>query len=254
MGTDIHFFAQLRDADGKWRTQGPESKYNDEETDWPNGEGHFYNDRNYDVFAMLANVRNGRGFAGIKTGGGFDVIDEPRGIPDDIDDPRLRKYLAGLHTQSWLGLDDLLWWDWTQVADHQGVVNFQEWASFAIRGKPDGWSGSVSGQSVRHFNSQAFDKAWDATRKELGLRPETKPYALMKGETAAAEHFHRHLGVGFGQSAYTLVKWREPYHDSAGSFWQSTMPRLLALRLQRQPLYGVEGDTTDVRVVFGFDS
>jgi len=39
--------------------------------------------RNYNWFAVLADVRNGRGFAGIKTGEGFDPIADPKGFPSD---------------------------------------------------------------------------------------------------------------------------------------------------------------------------
>lgn len=68
MGTDIHSVAQVR-KDGKWLTVLQDVC----------GDG-----RNYDTFAMLANVRNGRGFAGVKTGDGFPFIAEPRGLPDDF--------------------------------------------------------------------------------------------------------------------------------------------------------------------------
>jgi len=37
---------------------------------WKNA-GEIDGNRNYDLFAILANVRNGHGFAGIKTGGGI---------------------------------------------------------------------------------------------------------------------------------------------------------------------------------------
>jgi len=39
--------------------------------------------RNYDWFSVLANVRNGYGFAGIKTGEGFKVIAQPKGFPSN---------------------------------------------------------------------------------------------------------------------------------------------------------------------------
>ena len=43
----------------------------------------WFGDRNYDLFAMLANLRNGVGFAGRRRGEVLDPIDEPRGIPED---------------------------------------------------------------------------------------------------------------------------------------------------------------------------
>jgi hypothetical protein len=46
--------------------------------------------RNYDWFAILADVRNGRGFAGVSTGEGFNVTAMPKGLPDDISDEGIK--------------------------------------------------------------------------------------------------------------------------------------------------------------------
>lgn len=69
MGTDIHSIAQVK-RDGKWTTVAI---------------GIAGDIRSYDTFAMLANVRNGRGFAGVRTSTGFPVIHKPRGLPNDLD-------------------------------------------------------------------------------------------------------------------------------------------------------------------------
>lgn len=68
MGTDIHSIAQVK-RDGQWVTVAI---------------GIAGDQRNYNTFAMLANVRNGRGFAGCWTSTGFPVIHEPRGLPKDL--------------------------------------------------------------------------------------------------------------------------------------------------------------------------
>ena len=68
MGTDIHSIAQVK-RDGQWVTVAI---------------GIAGDQRNYNTFAMLANVRNGRGFAGCWTSTGFPVIHEPRGLPSDL--------------------------------------------------------------------------------------------------------------------------------------------------------------------------
>ena len=68
MGTDIHSIAQVK-RDGQWVTVAI-SVAGDQ--------------RNYNTFAMLANVRNGRCFAGCWTSTGFPVIHEPRGLPLDL--------------------------------------------------------------------------------------------------------------------------------------------------------------------------
>lgn len=68
MGTDIHSIAQVR-RNGSWETVAI---------------GVCGDPRSYNTFAMLADVRNGRGFAGIKTSDGFPYIHEPRGLPADL--------------------------------------------------------------------------------------------------------------------------------------------------------------------------
>lgn len=65
MGTDIHLTTELMGDDGRWRLVGE-----------PRKDGTMYlpeiwGDRNYNVFAILAGVRNGVGFAGVKTSDGL---------------------------------------------------------------------------------------------------------------------------------------------------------------------------------------
>lgn len=68
MGTDIHSIVQVRKED-KWITVGVAVAGDP---------------RSYNTFAMLADVRNGRGFAGVKTSDGFPVMHEQRGLPEDL--------------------------------------------------------------------------------------------------------------------------------------------------------------------------
>lgn len=96
MGTDIHVAVEVRKADG-WHRAFPDDEAKDPwcvqeaaaepgETDWykTRARVEWYRTRNYNAFAMLANVRNGRGFAGVLTGDGFVPIDDPRGWPSDL--------------------------------------------------------------------------------------------------------------------------------------------------------------------------
>jgi len=54
----------------------------------------WYGDRNYNAFAILADVRNGYGFAGCDTGDGFVPISTPKGFPDDMCE-EVRKIFCG---------------------------------------------------------------------------------------------------------------------------------------------------------------
>lgn len=77
--------------------------------------GWLYDNRNYDVFAILADVRNGRGFAGVKTGEGFVPISEPKGLPSNVSEEVKKEsdYWEGDgHSHSYLTLQDLLTYDW----------------------------------------------------------------------------------------------------------------------------------------------
>lgn len=93
MGTDIHCVAEIRRPKhgGKWEpalSPIPNKYFQpDEPQDESNRKLEYprlIRWRNYDLFAMLAGVRNGRGFAGVVTGAGFNPISEPRGLPDDL--------------------------------------------------------------------------------------------------------------------------------------------------------------------------
>lgn len=114
MGCDIHSLAQVK-KDGSWKTikiriaQEP---------------------RSYNTFALLADVRNGVGFAGRETGEAWPVLYPCRGLPDDIEkdeddesnvkldftwywsfdpdkkDPQTTLWM-GDHSHSWLSLSEI---------------------------------------------------------------------------------------------------------------------------------------------------
>ena len=100
MGTDIHLFTEKKGADGKWKLFAVETecswcengKYGEdsgragETCYWCKGTARQkgYDGRNYDLFAVLGNVQNGYGFAGVKTGSGLNYISDSRGLPDDM--------------------------------------------------------------------------------------------------------------------------------------------------------------------------
>jgi len=108
MGTDIHIVAEFYKNDC-----------------WHLAELELTHDRNYRAFAILADVRNGYGFAGFSTGDVLTPISEPRGLPDDMS-PELRAKLEpktdaednavdglylGDHSFSWVTLKELLDYD-----------------------------------------------------------------------------------------------------------------------------------------------
>jgi hypothetical protein len=138
MGCDIHSVAQVN-KDGKWRTVA--HRVADD-------------NRNYDTFAVYADVRNGRGFAGVPTGEGWKPIADPRGIPDDFEiweAGHCGTYM-GDHSHSWLLLSEIRA-AWEALADKQyavmGIVERSHYRKTIAKGKtPEEWCGGTSGPDV----------------------------------------------------------------------------------------------------------
>lgn len=224
MGCDIHMHYEIKSDEGwnslNWRAEFAIGNYDDGSTkyNWDKlFESPFYVGRNYDLFAILADVRNGRGFAGVKTGDGFNPIDLPRGLPDDVsDDVRVESEGWGLdgHSRSWFLLTELLAADWDQRTNLQGIVSESEYKTFKANGHPDGWAGGVWGQNILNVSNDEMDKIISG---EIERQPE-KEYM-------------------------TTVVWEVTYRETVGEAWFTTLHRL-------EELYGAE----NVRVVFWFDN
>lgn len=239
MGCDIHLQVERR-SDGEWERV----PHADLPCDWCDGAradcwrckgaGHcvraFYDGRNYDVFAILANVRNGVGFAGCDTGDGFVPIDDPRGWPDDLsdeiravaeheddglewDDPQ--SYYMGDHSFTYVTVPELLAYDWDRTTKKRGWVGADAFEEFEREGRPSSWSSMVAGGSTMHVSNQEM-------RRRL--------------EDGSAR-------INTLTSYYTLVEWEVPYRDSASYFLEALHRDILPL-----------GAPDDLRLVFGFDS
>jgi hypothetical protein len=234
MGCDIHLYVEKR-IDGKWIAQGTFTR-EDVESDgsggWIDGGQDIYDGRNYDLFAILADVRNGRGFAGVKTGEGFNPISEPRGIPEDASEQYkeiAQRWDCDGHSHSYFTVRELLDYDWTQETGKQGWLSIAEWEKWSRwdreRGLgPDSWYGFIDGGGVKHISTEDAD-------------------ALFKGvgwsdrDTVVAKH----------PQTYVQASWGTPYYRAAGNFIEETLSKLLKLA------GGTKG-IDDVRIVFFFDN
>lgn len=244
MGCDIHFYAEKKVHDN-WVPAVPiidlnNGEYPDEgpDLDTPYNEK-WYTDRNYDLFSILADVRNGFGFAGVKTGEGFVPIDQPRGVPHDAS-PGYRMVVEAFgedgHSHSWLTIKDLLTYDWTQTTTKTACVDlktYADWTACKFWGKacgeaPKEYCGAVSGPSVVHVTNGEMDRLAKSLR-QAGSTEERA--AILK------EHVH----------TYTQVTWETPYYEAAGNFWKTVMPRLCKLGTEVR-------DWERVRIVFFFDN
>lgn len=209
MGCDIHLFVEAKNnKTGKWeyKPYAPE-----------------YGSRNYDVFGMLANVRNGWGIAGIITGFEFNVIALPRGIPQDVS-PKVQEENEQWndngysHGHSFLTLKELIEYDWEQVTKRHGVVNSREYMDAKEnKGEPKRWCVGVAGRKVKLVSNKKMDKV------------------ILAGDNNLANY-------------YTVVKWEELYKDRADSFYSVFLPEL------KEFAKSSNLSEEDVRIVFWFDN
>ena len=203
-----------------------------------------YSSRNYDLFAILADVRNGRGFADVMTGYGFNPISPPRGVPVDCCPEYSReveRWDGDGHSHSWLILEEILSFDWNQKARKVGWVDPIEWTHWRDYGSPKKWSGCVDGGNVRHVSTEDFETAWQQLRELRGWPKQC--YASAHLNTYGTEELQAFIELVGGGSPYTRVEWDINYYEHAREFWSSTIPRLLHIR-----------KSGEVRCVFFFDN
>ena len=174
MGCDIHTVMQVKRKNG-WKTI------------YSNVGGE---DRDYNSFAVLADVRNGSGFAGVKTGDGWVPIDFPRGLPEDFvtvgydltapNAPHIpggEVYLdfnhtyqeegdftqwMGDHIHSYVSLQEIEWWIEKAMPERYtrtGVVELEEFIRIKDKKlkRPNNWSGGVFGGGTKTVDASEFD-------------------------------------------------------------------------------------------------
>lgn len=262
MGCDIHLLVELRSTykgeAGKWERVLPPPAYR--ETPWQVARGkeewaelspwsavgwatRWYAGRNYRLFAMLADVRNGRGFAGVQTGDGFTPIAQPKGWPTDPG-PEVAAFIAasradvcypvpdgdvypGDHTPSWLTLRELDAYDWTGQTTRQcGVISLLEYAARRERGdatEPASYCGDISGPGIVTID-------------------EPDAEARLRGAGI--------VEVG-DQRMHVRAWWETTYADAAGDFYTRVLPGLRSLV---RPSGDFITTPDDIRIVFNFDS
>jgi len=236
LGCDIHLYVEKR-VEGKWIAADKwieENEGTDEEPDvrlTVPYDNRVYSGRCYDLFSILADVRNGYGFAGIKTGAGFNPICPPKGLPDDVS-PEVKQWSdhwdSDGHSHSWHTVADLLAYDWTQTTTKTGSVdlsNFENWDRWRREKDeaPMEYCGSVSGLLVKYLEIDQMQE----------LAKQLRELSRLEQQSFVKKHEH----------TYCEVQWTTAYHKSCPHFWSEAMPRLLRF-----------GKPEDVRIVFWFDN
>lgn len=191
MGCDIHLYQEQK-IDGSWKSTDVWSDKYKEGRLSVAYDDMVYHERNYNLFSILADVRNGHGFAGVKTGAGFTPISEPRGLPKDVS-KQVRSasddWSGDGHSHSWLTVREILDYDWNQKTVLSGWVDVREYQNWKRRGQPESWCGSIVGGGVRHVTAAEMDAAIEAKADTSGMHCE--------------------------------VEWTRYYHQCAGSFWKA---------------------------------
>lgn len=289
MGCDIHFYVEFK-KDGKWTYYDHEAKYvtSVDEDGYRNKSEDWYDSpmdvgRSYNLFSILADVRNGQGFAGVDTGDGFVPISPPRGVPNDISPEVMKEYVCVLgsdeyytqdtferwiasgcskridentvtgpdwHSESWLTVYELEKYDWNQVTKLRGWVDPDNFLAFRKNGSPKEWCGAISGAKVEHVSNQQMTKLLNTGEIQFvdseGSRDRKYTTSLqrtMKGWNLPAGSVGDSMASETYPRHYTLVEWTRTYRDCCKHFVEKTIPALKEL-----------GDPSSVRIVFWFDN
>ena len=218
MGCDIHLF-QEKKVDGKWVTADKWSLDPERgiESEYVSYKDALYSGRNYRLFSVLAGVRNGAGFAGVRTGDPVTPISQPRGVPDDCCvqcKAEVERWGRNAHSHSWLTLDDIVDYRWHR-AIKRGVVPLDVWRRWKRDGvsNPETWAGGVSGRGI-----------------------------VIIPEAAAAA-----LNPTFNDDkTYVEAEWSTSLRDDCDEFMKAVTPRLQQLEM--------ECGRGNARIVFFFDN
>lgn len=224
MGCDIHCFVEKKDLKtGKWeKITGFKSDFYDKDSDYfstdrfKNGDS-ILDARNYNEFAILANVRNGFGFGGCDTGDPIKPISMPKGLPDDISEEvklKAEEWGSDGHSHSWLTIKEIK--DYpadTIVKISRGLVTVEVYKEFKKTGNPYPCCGDVGGYGPVIVENNLCEKYQE-------------------------EHPEK--------SVYTKIEWSNTAKDTA--------PWLFGEGLSQLSKRSETDDGSDVRIVFWFDN
>ncbi len=234
MGSDIHIRIERKTADGLWeRVPYVEKPWQDEHegSEYTRQQWVRYRSgaeqmpenftaRNYRLFGILADVRNGSGFAGSDTGDAWPTIAAERGWPTDMlpivkpDDYEAddHEYL-GDHSFTWVRLAELETFPWDDIRrDLRGFVTPAAYAKLKDQGiHPSEWSSGISGPKIVCYT----EDQWEAMNR------------------TAPKDVDAHIKASWSKTA------REATNDWIGE----VAPRLREISQGR-----------DLRLIIGFDS
>jgi hypothetical protein len=133
MGCDIHGTFEKRTESG-WERIPTTFEFN----------------RHYFLFAWLADVRNGFGFAGVKTFTPIIPLSSQRGVPDDFvydEDEDEDGFWLGDHSFGWLSGKEILEATPPKIA-RVGIVTLEQYKAWDRQTPPENWSSFIFGPDI----------------------------------------------------------------------------------------------------------
>lgn len=196
--------------------------------------------RNYDAFAILADVRNGYGLAGISTGRGFNIIAPPKGVPDDASDfynHKVDAWEGDGHSHSYFTVEELKVFNWDQTTEKTGLVELlpdgnpfgKSYFEMKEAGEtiPQSYFGGGSGIEITKGEADAL-------------------YKQLKGNHSMEEIAKYLPGAKEGVRINVRLRWEEDYRSASGNYYQELVHNI--------PSKYPEAADDEIRYVFFFDN
>lgn len=172
MGTDISYVFQKKNPDNSWETLDLDQDFRKNEITGEYEDGEYYIGRYYLLFAVIAGVRNGYGFAGHYRHEPLVPIAEGRGLPNGIQSDWFKhepssaygfpiendstEYLdLGEHSFNWLlGSEILDWFKEERKLTHVGCVTLSEYDEWRSKsdGSPNSYASHVLGDNFEVYD------------------------------------------------------------------------------------------------------
>lgn len=199
MGCDIHMYAEKL-GDSGWELVNDLEQfaypYSDFSFPEPGYVTTIYHGRNYDLFAILADVRNG---------GDINCIRHPRDLPDDVSEELLEMWTqwgTDAHSTSYFTLQELIEFDW-------GETVYRNESVFVKHIQMDLFSYRRLLRLIRD-NSKLVEAAWKYINSPTSVT-KTEKYTDNTTVETGADVTYRSLSPHFFE--YTMEKLAEMVSD-----------------------------------------
>jgi hypothetical protein len=217
MGCDIRPAIEFK-QDGKWQAILTKNKYFGKWDDAEEFTASIDVDRNYELFAILGDVRNSDGIR---------PMSASRGIPEDISEEALEA-LSDEHSATWVTLAEILAYDWTRTATHSGWVNATEF---------ERWD------RVKEWDPEPSSYCGGGNFKRVSVEEMRE---LVHVATLTQDRAKQASNLEDIRHTMCRVEWELSYAQSGRQLWTKILPVMLKL--------GATHGHDNVRLVMDFDS